>query len=201
MNYEYILASGSPRRKELLKEILPEFEILPSNADESVSGAPSPKRLVKMLSARKAKEVSLRPENEGKIVVGSDTVVALGKKILGKPADEAEAERMLKSLSGRKHYVWTGVCFACTKKGKTRLKTFAEKTAVYFHELSEEWIKNYVAGGSPMDKAGAYGIQDGGLVKEIKGSYSNVVGLPVERCKKAVQKIEKKRFEKAGEQV
>jgi len=127
-------------------------------------------------------------------VLGSDTVVALGKKILGKPKDEADATRMLKSLSGRKHCVWTGVCFAYTQKGKTKLKTFAVKTAVYFNELSEEWIKAYVAGGSPMDKAGAYGIQDGGLVNEIKGSYSNVVGLPVERCKKAVQQIEKKGF-------
>ncbi len=194
MKYEYILASGSPRRKELLKEILPEFEILPSNADESVCGTPSPKKLVKILSARKAKEVSLRTENEGKIVVGSDTVVAFGKKILGKPVDEKDAVRMLKSLSGRKHYVWTGVCFAYTEKGKTRLKTFAVKTAVYFQELGEEWIKNYVAGGSPMDKAGAYGIQDGGLVKKIEGSYSNVVGLPVERCQKALKKIEKMRF-------
>jgi len=142
----------------------------------------------------KAKEVSVRPESEGKIVIGSDTVVALGNNVLGKPADEADAVRMLQSLSGRKHFVWTGVCFAYTKKGKTRLKTFAVKTAVYFNELSEEWIKAYVEGGSPMDKAGAYGIQDGGLVKKSKGSYSNVVGLPVERCKKAVQKIEKKGF-------
>ncbi|MBQ8658451.1 MAG: septum formation protein Maf [Clostridia bacterium] len=192
MNYEYILASASPRRKELLKEILPEFTISPSKANESVSGDPSPKKLVQILAERKAREISALPENEGKIVLGSDTVVALGDKILGKPADEAEAKRMLQSLSGNKHFVWTGVCFARTQKGATKTLVSAVKTAVYFEKISEERIEEYIAGGSPMDKAGAYGIQDGGLVKKLKGSYSNVVGLPVEHCRKRIEKIEKK---------
>ena len=192
MKYEYILASGSPRRKELLKEILPNFEILPSQADESITGTLSPKRLVKILAARKAKEVSMLKENERKMVIGSDTVVALGKTVLGKPADKADAARMLESLSGKKHHVWTGVCFAYTDNGCTRVKTFAVKTSVYFNRLTKAYIQDYVESGSPMDKAGAYGIQDGGLVGKIKGSYSNVVGLPTERCKAVLKRIESK---------
>ena len=188
MKYEYILASGSPRRKELLKEILPNFEILPSQADESITATLSPKRLVKILAARKAKEVSMLKENERKMVIGSDTVVALGKTVLGKPADKADAARMLESLSGKKHHVWTGVCFAYTDNGCTRVKTFAVKTSVYFNRLTKAYIQDYVESGSPMDKAGAYGIQDGGLVGKIKGSYSNVVGLPTERCKAVLKR-------------
>ena len=185
----WILASASPRRKELLAEILPEFEIIPSLADENVTEAVPPKGLVEMLATRKAFEVASRPENEGKFVVGSDTVVAYGNEVLGKPKDEAEAFRMLKMLSGKKHAVYTGVCMITCKDGKVGYETKSAKTDVYFNELSDEWIWAYIRGGSPMDKAGAYGIQDGGLVAKIKGSYSNVVGLPVELCKKMVKKI------------
>lgn len=187
---EFVLASASPRRKELLKEIVEEFEIIPAKGEENLVVS-SPKTLVKALAQQKAEEVAALPETKGKIVLGADTVVALGQKVLGKPKDEKEAVEMLESLSGRAHFVYTGVCFVYEKDGERRVVNKTSKTRVYFNALSEEWIKNYVAGGSPMDKAGAYGIQDGGLVKKIRGSFSNVVGLPVELCKKLYKKIQK----------
>ena len=189
----WILASASPRRKELLAEILPEFEIIPSLADETVTEPLSPKQLVEMLATRKAFEVASRTENEGKFVLGSDTVVAYGDEVLGKPKDEADAFRMLKLLSGKKHAVYTGVCILTCKDGKVGYETKTAKTDVYFNELSNEWISAYIQGGSPMDKAGAYGIQDGGLVAKIKGSYSNVVGLPVELCTKMIKKLNRRK--------
>lgn len=192
---EWILASASPRRKELLAELIKDFEIIPSQADESVQGYVSPKTLVGYLSAVKAEEVVKRPENAGKIVVGSDTVVAFGNRVLGKPKDEADAFRMLKMLSGKKHAVYTGVSFQIAKNGKYYTITKVDKTQVYFNDLSDEWIRVYIKGGSPMDKAGAYGIQDGGLVKKIKGSYTNVVGLPLELVKKMIKKAEKKWYD------
>ena len=179
MIMQFVLASASPRRKELLAELVNKFEIIPSLADENVAYT-SPENLVLQLAERKASEVALRPENEGKIVIGSDTVVAFEGKVLGKPKDKADAFRMLKMLSGKPHAVFTGVCFAVKKGEKLSLNTRAEKTAVYFEDLSDEWIRAYIASGSPMDKAGAYGIQDGGLVKKIEGSYTNVVGFPIE---------------------
>ena len=188
---KWILASASPRRKELLAELIAEFEIIPSAADESVEGYSTVKGLVQTLAMRKALEVAQRGECQGKMVVGSDTVVSFGGKALGKPVDEQDAVRMLKMLSGKKHDVYTGVCFACVQDGKTWTKCRVEKTAVYFNDLSDEWIQEYVKGGSPMDKAGAYGIQDGGLVKKIKGSYSNVVGLPLELVAKLLKTTEK----------
>ena len=191
MYMQYILASASPRRKQLLAELVKDFEIIPSQADEKVEGNPSPKALVAQLAAMKAEEVVKRPENEGKIVIGSDTVVAFGKKVLGKPKDEEDAFRMLKMLSGKKHAVYTGVSFQCLKNGKHCRFTKVDKTLVYFNNLSDEWIWKYVKGGSPMDKAGAYGIQDGGLVKGIKGSYTNVVGFPLELVEKMIKKAEK----------
>lgn len=186
---QYILASASPRRKELLAEVIPTFEIIPSMADENVRKR-LPSMLVLTLAERKANEVAMRPESEGKIVIGSDTVVSFRGKVLGKPKDEADAFRMLKMLSGKKHAVYTGVCFAYQKEGTYRYICQTEKTLVYFNKLSNEWIKEYIAGGSPMDKAGAYGIQDGGLVKKIKGSYTNVVGFPLELVRKMIVKAE-----------
>jgi septum formation protein len=192
---EWILASASPRRKELLAELIKEFEIIPSQADERVQGYPSPKALVGYLSAVKAKEVVARPENAEKIVIGSDTVVAFGKRVLGKPKDEEDAFGMLKMLSGKKHAVYTGVSFQMLKNGKSYRMTRVDKTHVYFNDLSDEWIREYIKGGSPMDKAGAYGIQDGGLVKKIKGSYTNVVGFPLELVEKMIKKAEKEWYD------
>ncbi len=192
---DWILASASPRRKELLGELIKDFEIIPSMADESVQGYVSIKALVGMLARRKAAEVAMRPENAGKTVIGSDTVVAFRSFALGKPKDEEDAFRMLKMLSGKKHAVYTGVCFALNDNGKCRCKTRVDKTLVYFNELSNEFIKEYIKSGSPMDKAGAYGIQDGGLVKKIKGSYTNVVGLPLELVEKMLKEQRKRKGE------
>ncbi len=188
---QYVLASASPRRKELLAELIKDFEIIPSQADEAVQGYASPKSLVAYLASIKAEEVAKRAENEGKIVIGSDTVVAYKGEVLGKPKDEADAFRMLKMLSGKKHAVYTGVYFLRVKDGKSVCKRAVDKTLVYFNELSDEWIWSYIKGGSPMDKAGAYGIQDGGLVKKIKGSYTNVVGFPLELVSKMIKETEK----------
>ena len=187
---KWILASASPRRKELLAEIVDEFDIIPSLADEDLEGAFTPEQLVKALAELKAKEVASRPENKGKMVVGSDTVVAFDGKVLGKPKDEADAFRMLKMLSCNAHAVYTGVCFVCQNEDGYFVDTRAEKTDVYFNDLTDEWIKEYIQGGSPMDKAGAYGIQDGGLVERIEGSYTNVVGFPVELVKEMMKDIQ-----------
>lgn len=186
---EWILASASPRRKELLAGLIEKFEILPAEVDERVEKSLSPKKLVKILAERKAVAVAENCLGD-KAVIGSDTVVALGKEVLGKPKDEEDAFRMLKALSGKRHFVYTGVCIAVVRSGKISRFTKAAKTAVYFEKLTSEKICEYIATGSPMDKAGAYGIQDGGLVKKIKGSYSNVVGLPTELLKEMVKKYE-----------
>ncbi len=184
---EWILASGSPRRRELLGRWIEKFEVVPSLADESAEGL-APAALVLELATRKAKEVAARVESEGKVVIGSDTVVSLSGEVLGKPKDEKDAFRMLRALSGRSHEVYTGVCFARQIVG--RLETFADvvATKVYFKTLSDEWILDYIKSGSPMDKAGGYGIQDGGLVEKIEGSYTNVVGFPEELVREMIER-------------
>ena len=188
---QYVLASASPRRKQLLSECIEKFEIIPSLADESGQVAESPKALVMQLAKCKANEVATRKENTGKIVIGADTVVAFDEKVLGKPVDEEDAFRMLKMLSGNKHYVYTGVCLMQIKDGKVNELVAADETEVYFEQLDDAWIRAYIAGGSPMDKAGSYGIQDGGLVKRIEGSYTNVVGFPVKLFKNLLERAEK----------
>lgn len=183
-----ILASASPRRRELLKQLEKDFTVLPSSFDESsVNAYLPPRKLVVELAKGKALSVA-KEQGQGVVVLGSDTVVALKKRVLGKPKDEREAEEMLTLLSGEKHAVYTGVCFVADGK----IFTAACKTEVFFEKLSEEFIQKYIESGSPMDKAGGYGIQDGGLVKKIKGSYSNVVGLPVDLCRKMLNKLKKK---------
>lgn len=182
---DWILASASPRRKELLGEVLEKFEILPAKGEENAPVGVTPATLVCALARQKAEEVFSLPASRGKAVLGADTVVALNGEILGKPKDETDAERMLSALSGRAHEVYTGVC-VMFPDGETRVE--ADCTKVYFLPLSKAKIQEYIATGSPMDKAGAYGIQDGGLVERIEGSFSNVVGLPVELCKKLCAK-------------
>ena len=170
-----ILASGSPRRKELLSLITDEFEILVSGCDEFVPEGTPAEKVPAILAEQKALAVAkLRPEDT---VIGSDTVVVLNDEIFGKPKDKAHAHAMLKALSGKKHFVYTGVAVA--EKGEVR--SFVQKTEVEFYELSDETIEKYIATGEPMDKAGAYGIQGKGsvLVKGIVGDYFNVMGLPV----------------------
>ena len=171
----YILASGSPRRKELLSLIIPEYEVLVSGCEEFVPKGTPAEKVPAILAEQKALAVAkLRPDDT---VIGSDTVVVLGGEIFGKPKDEAHAHAMLRALSGKKHFVYTGVAVA--EKGEVR--SFVQKTEVEFYELSDETIDKYIESLEPMDKAGAYGIQGKGsvLVKGISGDYFNVMGLPV----------------------
>lgn len=171
----YILASGSPRRKELLSLIIPEYEVLVSGCEEFVPEGTPAEKVPAVLAEQKALAVAkLRPDDT---VIGSDTVVVLNGEIFGKPKDKAHAHAMLKALSGKKHFVYTGVAVA--EKGGVR--SFVQKTEVEFYKLSDETIDKYIATGEPMDKAGAYGIQGKGsvLVKGITGDYFNVMGLPI----------------------
>ena len=172
-----ILASQSPRRKELLERMgIRDFETISPNVDESVFHGLSPEELVRRLSAEKAAAMAGRA-GEDAIVIAADTVVALEGAVLGKPADELDAFKMLSALSGVRHQVYTGVT-VCRGGEK---QTAHEVTDVTFRELSEEEIEHYIATGEPMDKAGAYGIQGYGalLIQGISGDYYNVMGLPV----------------------
>lgn len=179
---QFILASASPRRKELLEKAGYTFAVLVSDADETLPDGISPEEAVRLNAARKAQAVSaLHP---GDVVLGCDTVVAIGGKILGKPRSAAEAKEMLRQLSGRIHTVYSGVCIT----DGTKETVFAVATDVTFYALSEATIDAYAATGEPMDKAGAYGIQGLGcvLVREISGDYSNVVGLPLSESARAL---------------
>ena len=171
----FILASASPRRKEILERAGYIFEIVVSDADENITGELSPEKTVEELAKRKA--MSVLKDNEDAVVFGCDTVVAVDGKILGKPADNEDAFDMLSMLSGKTHTVSTGVCI-CSKE---KTEVFSNTTEVEFYQLSEETIKSYIASGECSDKAGSYGIQGFGrvLVKEIKGDYFSVMGLPV----------------------
>ena len=172
-----ILASQSPRRKELLGRMgIRDFETISPNVDESVFHGLPPEELVRRLSAEKAAAVAGRA-GEDAIVIAADTVVALEGAVLGKPADELDAFKMLSALSGVRHQVYTGVT-VCRGGEK---QTAHEVTDVTFRELSEREIEDYIATGEPMDKAGAYGIQGYGalLIQGISGDYYNVMGLPV----------------------
>ncbi len=178
---KYILASASPRRKELLHRVIPSFEIQPAIAPEAYNDSLFPENVALSLAESKCDEVYER--NPGSVVIACDTIVVLGKEILGKPADAEEASEMLHRLSGKTHYVITGVCVRSSIK---RLADFCQ-TEVRFNQLTDEFIQNYIATGSPLDKAGAYGIQDEGVVKEYYGSYTNVVGMPVSLVRKLIQ--------------
>lgn len=182
-----ILASGSPRRRELLTTAGFSFDIMISKADEN-SGEKDPAKLVEELSFLKALAVQkIDDVEEQDIILGADTVVALEGVILGKPKDAEDAKRMLRMLSGRSHEVFTGVTLL---RGEERL-SFHEKTEVTVDELTEEEIAKYVASGEPLDKAGAYGIQGlfGKHICGINGDYNNVVGLPVHRVYTALKQL------------
>ena len=180
---QYVLASASPRRRELLSQILNDFIVDPAVGGEEVNISFFPEDIACALAERKCDEVFSR--HSGSTVIGCDTIVVFRGEILGKPEDEADAVETLKLLSGRTHFVITGVCVRNKYKKLVRY----DKTEVKFNVLSDEFIKNYVAGGSPMDKAGSYGIQDGGLVKQYFGSYTNVVGLPVALVRKMLKEV------------
>ena len=179
-----ILASASPRRKEILELADLDFDIMPSDAEE-ITTKTEPHEVVMELASIKAKDIYKKSEKQS-MVVGADTVVAYQGQILGKPADEADAKRMLTMLSGQTHEVYTGVCVI--EDGKT--KTFYEETKVTFYEISDEQIDRYIKTGEPMDKAGSYGIQGKAAVfiKGIEGDYYNVVGFPIARFLQEITK-------------
>lgn len=189
-----VLASASPRRRELLLQIGIPFTVLTSACEEKINSA-IPSDVVCELSRQKAEDVfrklaegALPAEKEVSakeefLVIGADTIVAFGGRILGKPENEKQAVKMLTELSGNTHEVYTGVTFCYKDKGKEKVHTFFEKTEVTFYPMSRQEIEAYVATKDPMDKAGAYGIQGqcAAYIKEIRGDYNNVVGLPVGR--------------------
>lgn len=173
-----ILASASPRRKELLCRVFADFQVIPASGREEADDSLPPENYVAALASRKCGEVfAAHPDS---VVIGCDTVVVFGDKILGKPSDKDDAVNTLKTLSGKTHKVMTGVCVRSPYKTLSGV----EITEVSFNVLGERFIEDYVASGSPMDKAGSYGIQDGGIVRSYVGSYTNVVGLPVGLVKK-----------------
>ena len=192
MKTEIVLASGSPRRKELLKQVGLSFEICPAKGEEVMKGE-NPEEIVKELATQKAFEVYRRYVEEGciekekKVFIGADTVVAYEGQILGKPMDEADAYEMIEMLQGRKHQVHTGVCvIVAEEKKEAVIESFASTTQVEVYPMSKADILDYIETGEPMDKAGAYGIQGyfAQYIKGIEGDYANVVGLPVGRlCK------------------
>jgi len=173
-----VLASGSPRRKELLGNMgFSGFTVLKPDFDEDAVTAPDPGGLVEALSAGKAEAAAREVSDPEALLLAADTVVVLDGAVLGKPRDEADAFRMLSALSGRTHRVYTGV----TLRRGGEVLTGHEVSEVTFRSLTEEEIRNYIATKEPMDKAGAYGIQGFGalLVEGIRGDYFNVMGLPV----------------------
>ena len=199
---QMILASASPRRKELLEQIGAEFVICPAKGEEVITET-DPSAVVMELSRQKAEEVAsgVLTYNEQHadlatpqdiLVIGADTVVAYENQILGKPKDEEDARHMLTMLSGKTHSVYTGVTFVfIDKEGRTGEHCFFEKTDVCMYPLKEEEIVRYIQSGDPLDKAGSYGIQGRFAIhiKEIRGDYNNVVGLPVARLYQELQKL------------
>lgn len=172
-----VLASASPRRLELMELAGLPCQVLPANISEDVLPGEVPEEHVMRLSREKAEAVST--SGGDCFFVGADTVVVLDKRIMGKPADEEEAFRMLTSLSGRSHHVITGITVIDGRSGVTVSQSVS--TEVFFKQLSAQEIRIYIASGCPMDKAGAYAIQGGAIhfVRSINGSYSNVIGLPM----------------------
>ena len=204
---QIILASASPRRKELLEQIGLEFEIVPAKGEEVITKT-APAEVVMELSSQKAREVAglvrsyanihndiMTPQDM--LVIGADTVVAAknetgNPEILGKPKDEADAYRMLSMLSGNTHSVYTGVTlFFLDKNGRAGEHCFYEKTDVTMRQMCDEEIERYIATGEPMDKAGGYGIQGKCAIhiEKIEGDYNNVVGLPVSAIYQELKKL------------
>ena len=182
-----VLASESPRRTGLLRQIGLVFDMVPSGVDEQEVQCANPKSYVKKLAKLKSRAVAKKMD-EG-IIIGADTVVCVGKKIFGKPKDKEDAVRMLKELDGKVHEVISGLCIINKYSGEVVTK--AVTTKVKFRTLNDELINWYVGTGEPLDKAGGYGIQGKGaiLVEWIKGDYFNVVGLPLATLSMVLEKM------------
>lgn len=181
-----VLASGSPRRRELLETLGLEFEICPAKGEEKAEAGLPPEKLVCALAGAKAAEVAEKYSDDA-VIIAADTIVWAEGEVLGKPKDEADAARMLKMLSGRSHKVFTGMAVGCGRP----FAYAAEETEVFFRELSDDEISAYISTGEPMDKAGAYGIQGMAslFVEGIKGDYYNVMGLPLCRLGEILKSI------------
>lgn len=179
-SWKLILASGSPRRRELLHQLELEFQVITSDVEEHVDPTLTPDQVVQALALQKAKAVS-HDQEAGTVTVGADTVVVLDGEILGKPKDQADAHAMLTRLSGRSHEVYTGIAIVMKGSEGTKTWTRARRTEVWMRELSDAKRTWYIETGEPMDKAGSYGIQGYGatLVDRIEGCYFNVVGFPL----------------------
>ena len=181
-----ILASSSPRRKQLFKTICDDFIIIPSDVNENVSPSLTPLEAVLEIAKRKGDKI--HEEHPHDVVISADTIVVLDNQIIGKPKDAEDAKHLLRLLSGKIHTVITAYCLYKDER-------FIENSVVsdvLFHELSEKLIDDYVATGSPLDKAGAYGVQDNEkypTVKSIKGSVNNVIGFPIEEIQEDLKKV------------
>lgn len=202
-----ILASASPRRKELLKKLFPDFEVIPAKGTE-VYTKQHPSEIVQELSGQKAAEIEqtlygmadtaqkaadiIYEQSRDYLILGADTVVALRDQILGKPRDVSHAKEILRMLAGNVHQVYTGVTLIIVLHGKRQCIEFAECTHVRFYPMTDAEIEAYVRSGEPMDKAGSYGIQGlgGRFVQGIDGDYQNVVGLPTARIYQVLKKID-----------
>jgi len=188
MNVSLILASTSPRRAGLLREAGIPFKVVVSEAPEAHPEHLTPSEICQVNAYRKARAVAKKHPDE--LVLGADTVVCLGTRVFGKPVDLEEAQATLAKLQGRTHEVITGVCLIHLRLHRQKL--FAARTAVTFRHLHADQIRRYLSKINPLDKAGAYAIQEEGdeIVKTIAGSYSNVVGLPIERLKEELARWE-----------
>ena len=183
-----ILASASPRRQELIGRLIPDFKVMTDNSPEEVIMGEKPEETVKRLAKQKAENIAGEITDDA-VVIAADTMVALDGQFLGKPCDEKEAYNMLKMLSGNTHQVYTGVAVIDTKSGK--IINEYETTGVKFRTLLDDEIKAYIKSGEPMDKAGAYGIQELGalFIQGIEGDYFNVVGLPLCRLGRILKEM------------
>ncbi|MFQ9511425.1 MAG: Maf family protein [Lachnospiraceae bacterium] len=179
MNQTIILASGSPRRKELLNQIGISFTVNPSKKEEKIT-TNIPSEVVRELSYQKAMDIA-EQSSEGSVVIGADTVVAYEGKILGKPKDRTDAQNMLRMLAGNTHSVYTGVTIIKKENNRCLEEIFYKETRVTMARMSEEEIETYVDSKEPMDKAGSYAIQGkcAAFIEKIDGDYYNVVGLPI----------------------
>lgn len=196
-NKQIILASASPRRKELLELMGLTFQIIPSEKEEKITGA-TPVEIVENLSFQKAEDVALQLDQdtgpqaeEDVLVIGSDTIVVCEGEVMGKPHTREEAFAMLHKLQGRVHEVYTGVTVINRKNGKITHDTFSRKASVKVHSMEDQEIWDYIEKGESMDKAGAYGIQGSFavFVDEIRGEYNTVLGLPVAGLYQALKKF------------
>ncbi len=188
--YRTILASASPRRSEILRQVGMEFEVCPSTVDEVVTST-VPSEVVMELSAQKAEDIFDRFCNENVLIIAADTVVAKDGKILGKPKDIEEARNMINLIQGCEHKVFTGVTYIYSVSGNYKKESFYEETRVKVFDMSDTDIDNYINTDEPFDKAGGYGIQGlfASYIERIEGDYYNVVGLPIGRLSDKLRKL------------